>query len=82
MWKNYLQDMTEEELPGGFHLARWHGNGKVFISSEKLSLEEALAEVLEYNKRGHAETPYFVWVKGLTPDMLAWFKDPIVSEPL
>jgi hypothetical protein len=82
MIKYYLEDMNPDEIPNGYHVARWHGNGKLFISVYELSFEEAMIEVAEANRSGIARTPYFVWMPSLSPEIMALFKIEKHLEPL
>lgn len=64
----YLQNMKDKDLPRGtFHIARWHVNGKLWISEQTVFLSrEAAQETLKIlnNKPDPGNVrrdPYFTW---------------------
>lgn len=69
MTSQYVQDMKAKEIPQGtYHIARWHANGKLWISPEYFSADkrDMLAEAAAWNAKpdpaGVRKTsPYFVW---------------------
>lgn len=65
----YLQNIAPEAIPrDGFHVARWHGNGKLWISKECWRCKsdaESMAHDLQVSTRG-VRTDYFVWQAGDT----------------
>ena len=64
----YLQNINPEAIPhDGFHVARWHTNGKLWISIESWRNRadaEAMARDLRVSAHCVPAAGYFVWQAG------------------
>lgn len=85
MHKAYLQDMRKADIPKGtYHVARWHNNGKLWISDlEKSDDYSTISDLVETKNRvaaGHGwgmATRYFVWHSELSTPTIELYKDHV-----